>query len=63
MGTSPDTETPEVGFKMFRGRLVTWEELFSKAAEYASNLADERLISISHSAAGGDGVVVVWYRK
>jgi len=53
----------KVDCKMFRGVLVTWEELFVQAAEFASTLTPEEVISISHSEDGNDGVVVVWYWK
>jgi hypothetical protein len=48
-------------FKMFRSSLTTWESLFAEAAEFASQLGPERLINISHSADGGEGIVTVWY--
>jgi len=50
-----------VKFEMFRGTLATWSHLFEQAAAFASNLGRDRLISVSHSADGGDGVVTVWY--
>lgn len=50
-----------VAFKIFRGTLATWKELFIQASELASTIGKERLITISHSADSGDGVVVVWY--
>ncbi len=50
-----------VDYRMFRGLLSTWEELFRQAAEFASTLRPEQLISISHSEDGNDGVVAVWY--
>ena len=46
---------------MFRGTLATWDQLFSQAAECATTLGRERLITISHSADQSDGVVAVWY--
>jgi hypothetical protein len=51
----------KIDFKMFRGTIAPWEELFSQAAEFASTLRPEELISISHSEDGNDGVVTVWY--
>ena len=48
-------------FRVFRGLLVTWEKLFSDAAQFATEVGPERLICISHSEDSGDGVVVVWY--
>ncbi len=53
----------EVKFKVFRGVLATWENLFNQAAEFASDVPQEKLISISHSEDKSDGVVTVWYRE
>ncbi len=50
-----------VKFESFRGTFSSWEELFSEAAEFASQIARDRLISISHSADQSRGVVTVWY--
>lgn len=50
-----------VAFRIFRDNWITWEELFSQAAEFASQLGPERLINISHSVNNQDGVVTVWY--
>ena len=50
-----------VKYKFFRGTLATWDELFSQAAEFASTLDQQRLITISHSADQSNGVVTVWY--
>ena len=48
-------------YRKFRGRLATWEQLFSEAAAFANEAGTDRIVNISHSADGGDGVVVVWY--
>ena len=48
-------------YQMFRGTLATWEELFNDAAEFATETGPARVINISHSSDGGDGVVAVWY--
>jgi hypothetical protein len=50
-----------VDYKMFRGTITPWEELFRQAAEFASTLRPEELINISHSEDGNDGVVAVWF--
>ena len=47
-----------VQFKVFRGAFSKWETLFAQAAEFASSLGPDRVISISHSQ---DEVVAVWY--
>jgi len=53
----------KVRFKIFRGAWSSWRKLFTEASEFASTLDEGALINISHSAAGADGVVVVWYRR
>ena len=50
-----------VGYTIFRGTFATWDELFAKAAAFATELGETRVINISHSCAGSDGVVTVWY--
>jgi len=45
----------------FKGTLKSWEQLFGEAAEFASGIGPDRLISISHSADNDKGVVAVWY--
>ena len=36
-------------------------ELFKRAAEFATRMGRDRLIGISHSEDNSDGVVTVWY--
>ena len=50
-----------VRFEVFRSALSTWNTLFEQAAEFASNIPPDRLITISHSADNSEGVVTVWY--
>jgi hypothetical protein len=50
-----------VRFQIFRGTLTSWAELFQQAAEFASGLGPDRVISISHSEDANEGVVTVWY--
>lgn len=51
----------EVGFKVFRGSLASWDELFSQAAAFATEIGPLKLINISHSEDDNEGVVTVWY--
>lgn len=51
----------DVRFEMFRGTLLSWQDLFAQAAAFASSLGRDRVISISHSADHSDGIVTVWY--
>ena len=48
-------------YKHFRGAFRTWRTLFQQAADFASEVGRHRLISISHSEEGVEGVVTVWY--
>ena len=48
-------------YRHFRGTFTSWDSLLSQAAEFASSIGRERLITISHSEDENDGVVVVWY--
>jgi hypothetical protein len=58
----PEGDEPRfVRFRVFRSTLTTWESLFAEAAEFADEVGPERLITISHSADNGEGVVAVWY--
>ncbi len=50
-----------VEFRIFRASFRSWEELFAEAADFASRLGRDRLISISHSEDQNQGVVTVWY--
>lgn len=50
-----------VRFEIFRGTLATWPELFARAADFATQIGREQLISISHSEDKDDGVIAVWY--
>lgn len=51
-----------VRFQNFRGGMMTsWDDLFQKAATFATEVGAQRLISISHSSDNHDGVVTVWY--
>ena len=55
------TSGKTVRFMEFRSSFKSWNDLFSEAAEFATTLGRERLISISHSEDQGKGVVAVWY--
>ena len=50
-----------VEFRVFRATMASWTTLFEEAAQFASQIGQERLVSISHSCDQGDGVVTVWY--
>ena len=50
-----------VAFRHFTSTWTSWEGLFQEAADFASRVGPERLISISHSEDQNTGVVTVWY--
>jgi len=60
-GSLPPRQQLTVKYQTFRGGFLTWDALFTEAAEYASTLGPDRLISISHSEDDNDGVVTVWF--
>lgn len=51
----------KVQVRTFRGTLITWEDLFEQAREFASQIGKERLINISHSDSHSKGAATVWY--
>jgi hypothetical protein len=55
------TSVFRVHFKVFRSSFSSWETLFREAADFASTVPTDRLISISHSEDQNEGVVSVWY--
>ena len=50
-----------MAYKYFRGMLASWDELFTEAAQFATEVGPERVVGISHSCDDSDGVVTVWY--
>jgi hypothetical protein len=48
-------------FQIFKASFRSWEALLLDAADFASRVGPERVISISHSEDKDTGVVVVWY--
>jgi hypothetical protein len=51
----------QVRFKVFRGMLTTWQALMQEAADFATDVGPDNLISISQSEDRSDGVITVWY--
>jgi hypothetical protein len=51
----------KLAYRVFRGTVANWDELFGEAAAFASEIGTERVLNISHSANHGDGVVTIWY--
>jgi len=51
----------QVRFRVFRSSWERWEALLEQAAAFATQIGQQRLISISHSEDNQDGVIVVWY--
>lgn len=51
----------KVKFEIIRSSFGSWESLFDQAANIATLIGPERLISISHSEDQSSGVVTIWY--
>lgn len=50
-----------MSYRTFRGTFSTWDDLFAQASDFATHLGETRVVNISHSCSGSDGVVTVWY--
>lgn len=48
-------------FKKFESTFRSWDKLALEAADFATELGRERVISISHSSDQATGVIFVWY--
>lgn len=52
----------EMRCQYFRaGAFTGWDEVFLQAADFATKVGRERVVSISHSEDSNVGVVAVWY--
>ena len=51
----------KVKYKVFRGIFSSWATLYTKVAEFATEIGKDKLINISHSENQIEGVVTVWY--
>ena len=52
---------PVLKFEKFSALVATWESVFSDAADFATQVGRERVVSISHSADRHEAIVTVWY--
>ena len=50
-----------VAYEVFKSTFKSWESLCEEAADFATRVGRERLITISHSEDQNQGVVIVWY--
>ena len=50
-----------VRFRIVKSTWQKWDQLFAEAAAFATEVGPGRLIGISHSHEGPEGVVTVWY--
>ncbi|MFK7741708.1 MAG: hypothetical protein AB8H80_15425 [Planctomycetota bacterium] len=53
----------DVRYREFRGLFRRSRTLFAEAAAFASELGDDKLISITHACHGAQHLVTVWYRR
>ena len=63
-GSAPPLPAPpwHMCYQVFRaGAFTTWETVFTQAADFATALGPERVISISHSEDQNRAVVTIWY--
>jgi hypothetical protein len=60
-GGAEEVQKWRMAYRVFRGTFATWGKLFTEAAQFATEIGPERVVSISHSEDRSDGVVTVWY--
>lgn len=64
-GMTPGQEQQEtysrVSSRRFQSTFTSWDDLCREAADFAASVGRQRLISISHSEDGNDGVIIVWH--
>ena len=48
-------------FEIFRSSVESWDKLFAKASEFATEIGEQLVINISHSWHHNHGIVTVWY--
>ena len=54
-------DVTKLDYRYYRGSWQSWEDLFAQASAFAASIGPERVVSLSHSSEGADGVVVVWF--
>jgi hypothetical protein len=52
----------QVRFKLFESVIKSWTSLCQEAADFATSLPKDSLISVSHAQEGMRGSVIVWFR-
>ena len=48
-------------FRKFHALLKSWETVFQEAADFATSLGPDRVVSVSHSEDHNEAIVTVWY--
>ncbi len=51
----------KVCHRIFKSQYRYWDDICTEAADFASTIPADRLISVSQSCDHSTGVVVVWY--
>ena len=51
----------QLKFRRFKAVIKSWQTVLEEAAEFASSVGRERVVSISHSEDHSMSIVVVWY--
>jgi hypothetical protein len=47
--------------KTFRATFKSWRTLLRESTDFATDIGEDRLISISHSSDMSEAMIVVWY--
>ena len=51
----------QLKFRRFSALIKSWETVLQEAAEFASSVGRDKIVSISHSEDHSRSIVVVWY--
>lgn len=51
----------QMKFKKFSALIKSWNAVFQEAADFATELGRDRVVSISHSEDRNEAIVTVWY--
>jgi hypothetical protein len=61
LDATDEDPTMRVRYRMFQSRFASREKVCDKAADFASTLTPDRLVSITYTEYKDDGCVTVWY--
>ena len=52
---------PQMKFRKFTAYIKSWETVFQEAADFASSVGREQVVSVSHSEDHNEAIITVWF--